>query len=160
MKRVDLLRRLYQHGCELLREGDVNKTSITIHRVNRMNHRSLLVGTAALLVGLLCGVGATNWYHAKQWSETFVELNMVPTMADETNVLKYLRQGKHAEIQAILEEVLWKQISLHAQRRAEGKPLSEIAKRDIDYLCSYNVAHPTSYDSSVVNQRNDWCSAL
>ena len=125
-----------------------------------MNHRSLLFGTAAVLVGLLSGVGATNWYHATQWSETFVELNMVPVMADETNVLKYLRRGQHAEIQAILEEALWKQISLHAQRRTEGKALSEIARRDIDYLCSYNLAHPTSQDSSVASQRNGWCSAL
>ena len=125
-----------------------------------MNHRSVLFGTVALLVGLLCGVGSTNWYHAKQWSESFVDLNMVPTMADETNVLKYLRQGKHAEIQAMLEEAVWKQISLHAQRTAGGKPLSEIARRDIDYLCSYNLAHPTSQDSSVARQRNSWCSAL
>jgi hypothetical protein len=125
-----------------------------------MNHQSLLIGTGGLLVGLLCGVGATNWYHARQWSETFVELNMVPTMADETNVLKYLRQGKHAEIQAILEEAVWKQISLHAERRAEGKPPSEIARRDIDYFCSYNAAHPTSQDLSLATQRAGWCSAL
>ena len=125
-----------------------------------MNHRSLLCGTAALLIGLLCGVGATNWYHAKQWGETFVELSMVPALADETNVLKYLYRGEHAEIQEVLEETVWKQISLHAQRKTEGKPLSEVARRDIDYLCSYNVAHPTSQAPSVVSQRNSWCAAL
>ena len=125
-----------------------------------MQLRSLLFGTAAALVGLVCGVSATNWYHATQWSETFVELNMVPVMADETNVLKYLRRGQHAEIQVILEEALWKQVSLHAQRKTEGKPLSESARRDIDYLCSYSLAHPASRDSVLASQRTGWCSTL
>jgi hypothetical protein len=125
-----------------------------------MNHRSLAFGTVALVAGLLCGVVATNWYHAKQWGETLVELSIVPVMADETNVLKHLRQGKHAEIQAILENTLWKQVSLHAQRQAEGKPLSEIARRDIDYLCAYNRAHPAPQDSPTTSQRNSWCSVL
>ena len=125
-----------------------------------MNHRSLLFSTAALLVGLFCGAGATNWYHSKQWGETLVELSMVPTLADETNVLKHLYRGKHAEIQEVLEETVWKHISLHAQRKTEGKPLSETARRDIDYLCSYNVAHATSQALSVVSQRNGWCATL
>ena len=85
---------------------------------------------------------------------------MVPTLADETNVLKHLYRGKPAEIQEVLEDTVWKQISLHAQRTTEGKPLSEIARRDIDYLCSYNVAHPTSQALSVVSQRNGWCATL
>ena len=125
-----------------------------------MNHRSLLFSTAALLVGLFCGAGATNWYHSKQWGETLVELSMVPTLADETNVLKHLYRGKHAEIQEVLEDTVWKQISLHAQRTTEGKPLSEIARRDIDNLCSYNAAHLKSQAPSVMSQRKSLWAAL
>jgi hypothetical protein len=126
-----------------------------------MNRRaSLLLGITTWLVGLLCGVAATHWYHNEQWGEQFVELNVMPAMADETNVLRYLRQGKHVEIQAILEETTWKQVSLLAQRKAEGKPLAEIARRDIDYLCAYNVAQPKPTDPSVMSQRNSWCLAL
>ena len=93
---------------------------------------------------------------ALDWSET----QPLYILAEQTNILKSIRNGKTQQITGQLEDLAWLQISMHAARSAEGKNPPDPLRSDIAYHCSQLRSASIALDATVAKSRTGWCDAL
>ena len=117
----------------------------------------------ALVVGAIAcfGAGATVSYSvaakpAIEWAET----QPFYIFAEQTHILKSLRNGEEKQITDMLEEVVWMQISVHAARILEGRAPPAGLQDHIAYHCGQQRSVPSKLDQDIQRTRIGWCSAL
>ena len=125
-----------------------------------MKYKFHIVGTAIFIVGALAGFGLSTWWSKGQWDQWFVDFNMQPVMAEQTYVLKQLRQDRSTKLQESLEENTWRNIAMLVKNKEEKRPLPANAGDDLKYHCAYSESHAAFVSLGVASQRKAWCSEI
>ena len=116
---------------------------------------------AFFLGAIAClAAGAAACYLALKPIIRFAEEAPLFVISEQTNVLKHLRAGKEREISELLEQVVWVQISAHAERMTRGKPPPEALQRDLAYHCDRLRKSQEKITSETRQSREHWCAVL
>jgi hypothetical protein len=118
--------------------------------------------TPALLLGAMAcfAAGAVACYLVLKPVVRFAEEAPLHIISEQTNVLKHLRAGKEEEITKLLEQVVWLQISAHADRMDQGNPPPVALSRDIAYHCQQLRGASDTISPEARQARERWCSTL